>query len=118
MAMAATASAMTQPIRRPVLKFQAKNLRMSSLPRGASDLRPLMNDDLGADGNSVVEIGHVRIGQAEASRRHLGADGPRLVGAMDAVDRGAEVERAGAERIAGAAGHPARQIGLALDHFV
>src|SRR4051812_23052129 len=36
---------------------------------------------------------------------------------MNAVDRGAEVERAGAERIAGAARHEARQIGLARDHL-
>src|SRR5262249_975241 len=46
-----------------------------------------------------------------------GADGRRLIGAVDAVNRLAEIERARTERIAIAAGHEARQIGLALDHF-
>ena len=41
----------------------------------------------------------------------------RLVGAVDAVDRLAEIERARAHRIARAAGHEARQVGLALDHL-
>jgi len=38
-------------------------------------------------------------------------------GAVNPVQRLAEIECAGAERIAFAAGHEARQIGLALDHF-
>src|ERR1700730_17774650 len=41
----------------------------------------------------------------------------RLIGAVDAIDGVAEVESAGAQRIAFAAGHEARQIGLPLDHF-
>ena len=45
------------------------------------------------------------------------ADRLRQVRAVDAIDRLAEIERPGAERIAGTAGHEARQIGLALDHL-
>ena len=41
----------------------------------------------------------------------------RLVGAVDAEDRRAEIERAGAHRIAGTARHEAREIGLARDHL-
>ena len=40
----------------------------------------------------------------------------RLVGAVDAIDGAAEIHGAGAERVAGAAGHEARQIGLAGEH--
>src|SRR5438477_5021789 len=44
-------------------------------------------------------------------------DGLRLIGAVNAVDRVAEVECARAERVARTAGHEPRQIWLALDHF-
>src|SRR5262252_2201013 len=47
----------------------------------------------------------------------MGADGLRRIGAVNAIDGAAEIERAGAERIAGAAGHLARQIRLTMDHF-
>src|SRR5918994_4064593 len=45
------------------------------------------------------------------------ADGLRLIGAVDAEDRRAEVQRAGTHRITGAAGHEARQVGLTRDHL-
>src|SRR4029077_14720414 len=66
----------------------------------------------------LVAIGHVRIGQAETPRRNRRAYGRRLVGAVNAIDRGAEIHCPSAERIAWPTGHPARQIGLALDHFL
>src|SRR5262249_7873620 len=47
----------------------------------------------------------------------LGADGVGAIGAVDAVNRGAEIHRARAERVARAAGHETRQIGLARDHL-
>src|SRR3954471_23749007 len=83
----------------------------------ALELRLLPHDHLGADGNAIIEIADVGVDQPETSRRHRGADRVGTVGAMDAIYRGAEVERAGAERVAGTAGHEARQIGLARDHF-
>src|ERR1700751_2743507 len=77
----------------------------------------LPNDHLGADGAAIVEIGDAGVDQAEAARGHLGADRVGTVGAVDAVDGSAKVHGACAERIAGAAGPEARQIGLASDHL-
>ncbi len=45
------------------------------------------------------------------------SDRLRLVGAVDAIDRAADIERPGAHRIARAASHEPRQIGLTLDHL-
>src|SRR5262249_38627838 len=83
----------------------------------ASQFRLLADDDLGADRNPLVEIHDVAVDQPEAPGRNGAADGLRLIGAMDAIDRGAEIERPRPHGIAGAAGHEARQIGLALDLF-
>src|ERR1700722_890382 len=44
-------------------------------------------------------------------------DGQRLVGAVNAVERGPEIERPRAERIVRAARHMARQIGTAQQHL-
>ena len=73
--------------------------------------------DAGADLHAAVEILDILVGQPDAARRDVFADRRGLVGAVDAVERLAEIERARAERIAFAARHEARQIGLALDHF-
>src|SRR6266436_7702299 len=62
------------------------------------------HDHLGADLDPRIEIGDVLIGETDATGRNLGADGLRRVGAVDAVDRAAEIHRASAARIAGAAG--------------
>src|SRR4029079_6068741 len=59
----------------------------------------------------------VFVGEAEAAGGNAGADRLWRVGAVDAIDRAAEIHRPRTERIAGAAGHVARQIGLAGDHF-
>src|SRR5947209_4336714 len=53
-----------------------------------------------SDWHTVIEIHHVVVDEAEAARRDCSSDGLRLVGAMDAADRAAEIHRAGAERIA------------------
>ena len=72
---------------------------------------------LGADGDAAEQVGDVFIGQANAARGDELADGRGIVGAVNPVDAGAEIHGARAERIAGAARHEARQIGLARDHF-
>src|SRR5271156_2814566 len=77
----------------------------------------LPDHDLGAHRHATIEIGDVGIDQAETAGGDLGADRIRPVGAVNAIDRGAEIHRARAERIARATGHEARQIGLAFDHF-
>src|SRR6266404_8828001 len=79
--------------------------------------RLLPCDNLGADRNALIEVGDVGIDQPEAARRYRGADGVRPVGAVDAIDGGAEIHRARAERVAGSAGHEARQIRLPRDHL-
>src|SRR5665213_4266693 len=101
-ATAATTTATASPIRRP-----PRNVRIMLLSpiNGGMDrsqgkkpqrlqFRLLPDDDLGADRNAVVEIGDVGIDQPEAAGRDLGADRIRPVGAVDAVDGGAEIHRA------------------------
>src|SRR3569623_2165611 len=66
---------------------------------------------------AVVEIDDVLIGEADAARRHGLADRPRLRRSVQPVQRRADIERAGAERIVRAAGHVGRQVGRALAHF-
>src|SRR5262245_4600195 len=67
--------------------------------------------------DAIVEVDHVLVDQADAAGGHLRADALRGVGAVDAIHRAAEIHAAGAHRVAVAAGHEARQIGLALDHL-
>src|SRR5262249_12743851 len=69
------------------------------------------------DVDPVEQVADVLIGQPDASRRDELADRGRIVGAVDAIFAGAEIHRPRAERIAGAAGHEARQIRLAPDHL-
>ena len=71
----------------------------------------------GADLDALEQIGDVFVQHADAARGDELADRRGLVGAVDAVDGRAEIHRARAERVAGAAGHETRQIGLALDHL-
>src|SRR5664279_553242 len=73
--------------------------------------------DPGADLDAAEQVGDVFIGQADAAAGDKFADRRGIVGAMNAIFAGAEIHRAGAERIAGAARHKARQIRLARDHL-
>ena len=91
--------------------------RLGRQLRGLRRRRLRQHDHLGADLHAAVEIFHVFVGEADAARRHLLADGGRIVGAVDAIFGAAEIHGAGAERIARAAGHHARQIRLARDHL-
>src|SRR5262249_5304864 len=65
---------------------------------------------LRADVDGFVEIDDIVVPHADAPARTLPADGRRLIGAVDAIDGAAEIHGAGAERIARAASHEARQI--------
>src|SRR5262249_41911491 len=71
-----------------------------------------------ADLYSLVEVHNVLVREPDATRGHEGADGRGLIGAVDAIRRLAKIERARAERVGLAAGHEARQIGLAHDHLL
>src|SRR6266436_5201176 len=75
------------------------------------------HDHGGANGDAVVEIGDVFVGHAEAAGRYRLADRLRLVGAVNAIKRRAEIHGAGAERIVDAARHVPRQIGPPRQHL-
>src|SRR6476660_3225442 len=92
---------------------------MDRLWKTASRLqfRLLPDDDLGADRNALIEVGNVGVDQPEAAGRNRGAERVGPVGAVNAIYGGAEIHRPRPERVAGTAGHEARQIGLARDHL-
>ena len=77
----------------------------------------LLDDDARADLDAVVKIDDVVIGHPDASRRDRLTDRIRLVRAMDAVERAAEIHGARAERILGAAVEEPRQIGAPAQHL-
>src|SRR5262245_33387681 len=94
---------------------------MTDPPRGGwkpfLELGSVAHDHPGAHRHPIIQIDDGVVHQAEATRRHGIADCLRLVGAVDAVDGVAEVERARAQRVAGAAGHEAGQVRLARNHL-
>src|SRR6201988_5279375 len=75
------------------------------------------HDDLGADIDPTVEVDHVFVAHPDATGRDRGADGPWLVGAVNAIERRAEIHRARAEWIFRPAFHVTRQIRPSLEHF-
>src|SRR5439155_11194816 len=91
----------------------------SGIPASCHNRRVLrQHHDPGADIDPAEQIDDVLIGQADATRRDEFPDRRGIVGAVNAVLAGAEIHRPRTERIAGTAGHEARQIGLARDHLV
>src|SRR5690606_26872370 len=75
------------------------------------------DDDLGADLHALIKVDDVLIAHPEAAGRNGLADRVRLVRAVNAIEAVAEIKRARAERIVGAACHVARQVGTALEHL-
>src|SRR6186713_508602 len=86
-------------------------------PPEAGRLVIVQHDHGGADPDTTVEVGDVVVGHAEAARGDRLADRLRLVGAVDTVERRAEIHRARAERVLDAALHVARQVGPAGQHL-
>src|SRR6202158_1976642 len=72
---------------------------------------------IGNDAAAIIKIGHAVIGHAEAARGYRLADRLRLVGAVNAIQRRAQIHGAGAKRIVDAARHVARQIGPTRQHL-
>ena len=66
-----------------------------------------------ADFCPVVQVNHVVIGHANAARGDAATELPRLVRPMDAVMRGAEIQRARNERIVRTAIHMMGEVGKA-----
>jgi len=64
-----------------------------------------------ADFDPIIEVDDIVVGQSNASRSRGGADGVRLVRAMDAIHGIAQVHCACAKRIGRAAAHMMGQIG-------
>src|SRR5262249_62216947 len=77
----------------------------------------LLHDHRRAHPHALVEVDDIVIGEPEAARRHRLPDRLGLVRAVDAVERGAEIERARAERIVRTARHMAREVGPAPQHL-
>src|SRR3972149_2454073 len=78
----------------------------------------LDHHDPGAELDALVEIADVLVANPDAAWLYRGPDRPRLVGAVNAVERRAKIHGARAKRIVGAAFHVARQGGPAVPHFV
>src|SRR4029077_17726514 len=77
----------------------------------------LPDEDFCADLDAVVEVDHVGVVEAKASRRNGVPDRLRLVGSVDAEDGMTEIEGSRPEGIARTARHEPRQIGLPSAHF-
>src|SRR5260370_36580430 len=77
----------------------------------------VFHDHRGADEDATIEIGDVVIGHAEAAGGYRLAYGLRLVGTVDAVKRGAQIDGPRSERIVDAAGHVAWQVGATRQHL-
>src|SRR6266851_1285637 len=76
-----------------------------------------LHDHGRADFDPVVKINDIFVGQTDAARSGRGADGVRLVRAVYAIHRVAEIKGACTERIGGAAAHVTRKVGPPTDHF-
>src|SRR5450759_4849988 len=79
---------------------------------------PRQHDHAGADLHALIEILDIVVDEPHAARRYELSDRRRLIGAVDTVERPAEIEGARTERIARPSRHEARQIRLALDHLL
>src|SRR6266404_777656 len=117
MAAAATATATASPIRRPprnvrmILSFNNCNkMDWSWTQSPRLQFRLLPHDNLGADRNTLIEVGHVGVDQPETAGRDGGADRIRPIGAVDVINGSAEIHRARSQRITRPARHETRQI--------
>ena len=84
---------------------------------GVRGAKPLAHDHGGADGDPLVEVLDVVVGHAEAAGRLRLTDRIRIVRAVDAIERAAEIHGPRAERIVFAAGHLHRQSPLPRPHL-
>jgi transposase InsO family protein len=71
-------------------------------------LRLLLHDHSGPDPDAIVEVDDIIVGQPETARRRRGADGPRFIRAMDAVQPRAQIHGARAEWVVETTAHVTR----------
>ena len=80
--------------------------------------QPVHHRHDGADLHPGGQIDDVPVEHAEAARRGGAADRVGIVGAVNAIEGVAEIERHGAERVLDAAGHLLRQAPVAIAHLL
>src|SRR3954465_12127965 len=89
----------------------------TAYPRARRFLLVVQHDHGGADRDAAVEAADVLVGHAEATRGYRLTDRLRLVGAVYAVERRAQIHRARAKRILDTALHVTRQVRPAGQHL-
>jgi hypothetical protein len=98
-----------------------KNRGATGLAASPSGFHPRVmlpdHDNFRAHLDPIGKINDILVGHPNAARRHGGADGVRLVRAMNAIQAGAKINRARSERIVHSASHMAGQVGPALEHL-
>src|SRR5229473_8065600 len=97
--------------------------------RGRSNLRPLslcaisrphdsaQDHNRCADSHAVIEVDHVLVGHAKATRRYRLADGLGLVRSVNAVKRRSEINGTRAQRVFDTTHHMPRQVGAPAQHL-
>ena len=95
------------PLRPPAVRGCGDHLRRQMLDHGHRR----------ADRRQRRQVQHMLVHHAEAARRCRLPDGLGVVGAVDAVERVAEIERLRAERVLQAAGHLVGQARVTGDHL-
>src|SRR3954451_18772949 len=76
------------------------------------------HNNLCSHADAAVEIDHVSVEHADAPARYFVANRFRHVGAVNTIDRAAEIYGAGTQWIAFATRHPARKVGLPRKHLL
>src|SRR6185437_13696798 len=104
-----------QPLRTRKADRAGSPMERRGFPESGAAL--ILHDDGGADGDPAIEIGHVVIGHPEAARGHRLTDGLGLVRAVNPIERRAQIDGAGAQRVIDAARHVARQVGPPRQHL-
>ena len=66
---------------------------------GPWSLATLQHDNASPKLNASVEIFDILIDQTDAARRHEGSNSGGLIGAMDAIERLAQIKRPRAKRV-------------------
>src|SRR6516165_4426731 len=100
---------------RPTMAMTVDSARMTA---ASPTYERSHHHDFSAHFDPLVKVDDVLVAHADATRGGLRPDRPRLVGAVDAIKRRAEVKGARAQRILRAPRHVARQVGPAPEHLL
>src|SRR4029078_2219724 len=78
----------------------------------------MQHQNLGPDDDPAVKINHISVEHTNAPARYFMANRFRRVGAVNTIDRAAEINCPGTQRIAFATSHPARKVWLPRNHLL